>query len=173
MEIETKILGLDIRTFKKKLKELEKIYSGKNITIFFDNGALGKNCALRLRNFNNKRAELTYKGPKKKSKYKVREEINLHVDDFNACRHILNSSGFKEIEILKNRRESYDLILGKKSYHIDIDYYDGLEPFVEIEAKTEQELEYILDYLQISKDRLFNGSVHELRKLSHHKHKNL
>ena len=108
--------------------------------------------------------ELTYKGPVQKSKYKVREEINMKLDNFENAAKILANMGLKEGIFFEKYRESYELTLKGMTFHIDVDDYHKIPKFIEIETKDEDELRRVLEYFKIKDKNLFTKSLRELAK---------
>jgi len=158
-EIETKIIDIDVDAFRKKILKLgaKKIFDGMTRSKAFKLG----DRLLRLRDFGS-RVELTYKGPAIKSKYKVREEINLKLDNYDAAASILESIGFKDSVSFNKHRESYVMEIKNIEFHLDIDDFGVMPKFIEIETKTEEELRDILDYFGIGDKNLFSGSLNDL-----------
>lgn len=136
-EIEVKILEVNPRLMKRKLKELgaKRVFSGNMLAIYYDTKrkTIAKNAqVLRLRSKKNK-VELTFKTSEaSKSNAKVCEETECHVDDFKAMDKILRSLGFKAARVVRKHRLSFKL--DKLSFEIDT--YPGVPPLLEIEAST-------------------------------------
>ncbi|ACP38631.1 class IV adenylate cyclase [Saccharolobus islandicus] len=88
--------------------------------------------AVRIR-VNNKRIELTYKGPKLHSSLKAREEISIVVNDLNKTIELLRRIGFYPVITIKKTRINYL----DKSFIISLDLVENLGQFIEIEAISE------------------------------------
>jgi len=173
-EIEVKIINSDMKAFRRKILDLgaKKAFSGKVLSItldYKDERIKRKYSLLRLRSYDDNRCELTFKGPKEKSQYKIRREINLELQNFNDTLTLLKSIGLNVINKIYKFRESYVLELknGKKllKYHIDIDDYKIIPRFAEIEAKNIKDLVYLIRLLNVPKEKLYNGSTEDILKL--------
>ena len=173
-EIEVKIINSNMKSFRKRIIELgaKNIFKGKilSITLDYTDGCIKrKDSLLRLRSFGNDKCELTFKGPKETSQYKIREEINLELKNFNDTMTLLKSIGLNVTSKIYKFRESYLLEIknGRKvsKYHIDIDKYKIMPEFAEIEAKNIKELICLIHLLKIPKDKIYNGSTQDIIKL--------
>lgn len=162
-EIETKIINIDVEGFKKKIISLgaKPLFNGTTKSKAYKLG----DSLIRLRDFGEGHVELTYKGPALKSKYKVREEITLMVDDFERAVQILNHIGLKGAITFNKDRESYALEVEGIKFHVDIDDYKVIPKFVEIETKTEEDLKFLLKYFGIDDKNTFAGSFKDLLAL--------
>jgi len=125
--------------------------------------------ALRLRKEEG-RCILTFKGRRLGSGVKMREEVEVVVDDGGAAATILKRLGFEEaFMISKNRR-----IHALEGAEISLDSVDGLGEFVEIELilkdgvaieGMKEKLHDLAERLQIPKERLTTESYLELLAL--------
>ncbi len=143
-EIELKFLDIDKEEMAARLialgakKEFDSvaesiIFKGEG----FDPGDQSKKY-LRLRKVNSK-CFLTYKGPREDHHMKIREEIEAEVGDFEEVRKILAKIGFKERSCYDKKRAHFSL--GK--VHFEIDEYEGIPPFLEIETDSVEMMEKI------------------------------
>ena len=84
--------------------------------------------ALRLRR-ENQRSRITYKGPKLDQDTKMREEIELEVEDLERMSTLLERVGFRPfLKVVKRRR-----VLELEGVHFCLDRVEGLGDFVEME----------------------------------------
>lgn len=84
--------------------------------------------ALRLRRENG-RSRMTYKGPKLDPETKMREEIELEVEDLERMSTLLERVGFRPfMKVVKRRR-----VLELEGVHFCLDRVEGLGDFVEME----------------------------------------
>lgn len=84
--------------------------------------------ALRLRR-ENERSRITYKGPKLDQDTKMREEIELEVEDLERMSMLLERVGFRPfMKVVKRRR-----VLELEGVHFCLDRVEGLGDFVEME----------------------------------------
>jgi adenylate cyclase class 2 len=140
-EIEVKILDININLVRKKLKKLgAKLKFKGEMAIqmydFKDNRLFKKGVHLRLRKLGEK-VELCLKGKKEKSKFKIRQETEVMVDNFDNTDSILQSLGLVKVFEFKKHRESYC----KGPVKFEIDHWKSVPYFLEIEAPTEKQLE--------------------------------
>lgn len=84
--------------------------------------------ALRLRKEND-RTVITYKGPKLDRDTKLREEIELSVEDLERMSLILRRLGFRPVITIAKKRTVYEL----QGMHFCLDRLAGLGDFVEME----------------------------------------
>lgn len=133
-EIEQKYRVKNPMQIRAILKELgaKKIAGGSETNEFFDRqGSLSrKRIALRLRRFG-KKATLTLKGPRLRSRFTKRPEIEAPAD-YQPIKKILRLSGFRVIRRYQKDRELYRL--GKAL--ITLDWLRKFGWFLEIEAQA-------------------------------------
>ncbi len=134
-EIEQKYRLKDPKRIRAALKKMgaRKIAGGVETNEFFDRGKQlrQKRLVMRLRKYG-KKAVLTLKGPRLKSKFTKRMEIETPVDHI-LIRSILRLAGFKVIMRYKKERELYRL--GKNL--ITLDQLPRFGRFLEIEARPQ------------------------------------
>ena len=87
--------------------------------------------AIRLRRTGDGSVELTYKGPRRGGNAKIRYEVNIPIDpDFEKdVRSFLEHIGFSKSFRIVKRREIYLW----KNICINLDFVEGLGPYVELE----------------------------------------
>jgi adenylate cyclase class 2 len=113
-EIELKIKLRNPNEVRKKLNALGALKIGKfkEVDVFYDVGEAGllkSDECRRLRRTGNK-AVFTYKGRKTPDKkFKIREEIEVKVSDFEKTREILKKLGHKEGVSYEKIREIFEL----------------------------------------------------------------
>lgn len=154
-EIEVKFLNIDVKSMEKKLREVgakkifEKIYKRK----VFDYPDLRLNDAgawIRLRDEGD-RITLTFKqrvgvkGHNGKTNDKTMEEIEIEVNDFERAMEFLNKIGLKEKFYEENKRIRYEL----NNIEFDIDFWPGLEPYLEIEADSWKKINKAISLLNL------------------------
>lgn len=171
IEIEIKIKIADIEKIKKKIISLDfKLIEPKffEFNIIFDNDKKSlkrKNCLLRLRNKNTKNVLTLKKAPLKISdfsRYKIREEIEIEVTDFEKTKEILAILGFEIYFIYEKYREIYK----KKDIKIMIDQ-TPLGNFIEIEAQK-AEIDEVSQQLGFNKEHYINKSYYSLYRQQNH-----
>lgn len=101
---------------------------------------------LRIRSEGEK-TKLTFKEKISNEGVKIAEEIETSVSDLKKAESILNKLGLKEIKSTKKHRISYEL----NGARIELDKYDKIPIFLEIEAKNIEKIEEIAKLLGYSK----------------------
>jgi adenylate cyclase class 2 len=141
IETEIKIKIEDLSNIKRRIlnlgfKSIAKESFEHNIIFETKDRSLKKNhLLLRLRKYGDRNI-LTFKRPAKTSftkMYKVREEVETEVSDFNNTREILLSLGYEIVFIYEKYRE----ILEKGSIKVMLDH-TPIGNFIEVEASEEQ-----------------------------------
>ncbi len=131
-EVEQKYRIFRPAVIRKKLKALGARPIGKGLekNELWDlkNLVRRKGSVLRLRHFDGK-GLLTFKGPRLKSKFKKRVEVETVVDP-KAARALLFLLGFHPVAHYQKIREEYKL----GAAHVTLDHLGKLGWFVEIEA---------------------------------------
>jgi len=134
LEIEVKFFLTDIDLTRQQIQELNATFLSSvnetNIRYETEDCGLFKNKSLlRLRQAD--QVTLTYKAepPEKNSEFKIHQEYEVTVDDFEMMTNILVSLGFHPEQIYEKHRESYQL--GDTTLCLDIMPYGN---FLEIEG---------------------------------------
>jgi len=135
-EIEQKYRLKDPAKIRAILKKLgaKRIASGVEANEFYDHGNfLGKQkVALRLRRFGKGPAVLTLKGPRIKTRFTKRMEIETPVD-YASAKALLEFLGCQVLGQYSKRRELYKL--GKAS--VTVDFLEKFGWFLEIEGASQ------------------------------------
>ncbi len=161
-EIEVKFLNIDAVKIENKLKDIgaekvfEKLYRRK-VFDYPDLRLNNRGAWVRLRDEGDK-ITLTFKqrlGIKihdsKTILYSVTndegmEEIEIKVEDFEKTGQILTKIGLKEKLYEENRRIRYQL----NNIEFDIDFWPQLEPYLEIEAPSWEEIDKAVKLLGLN-----------------------
>ncbi len=97
--------------------------------------------AIRIRR-NGSDNHITYKGPKRATKSKVRKEIELAFASgqpaFDQLAEMLEILGFQLVRAVKKKRTPFTYLYQHKSFEIVIDEVEGLGTFIEIELLAEE-----------------------------------
>ncbi|MBI4146078.1 class IV adenylate cyclase [Candidatus Woesearchaeota archaeon] len=163
-EIEVKILNIDVSVFREKLAGLgaKRVFVGRLRTAVFDSsdGRLKKHGEfLRVRQ-EGELVHLCFKGKVVESKFKVREEVELVVSDWSSAVEFLSALGFVKVFEYEKHRESY--VLGGAK--VELDTYEGIPTYAEVEAPSESEVEKVVKLLGFSMAQTTNISASELLK---------
>jgi adenylate cyclase class 2 len=154
IEIETKIKVESLDEIAVRLDALgaKSLYELSQADTYFDNEAgtlFASDCGLRLRkqvDGENQKIILTYKGPKQKSHFKSRTEIEIEVNDFEVAAELLNALDFKKSLVFEKRRQVWQL----SDSAVCLDELPLLGSFIEIEASSEQAVADTLRKLQLA-----------------------
>lgn len=168
-EIEVKLRTDNLENISKKLIMLGAYPIGKytETDTFYDTpeGDLRKrDSALRIRTQKSHAnpAEvvylLTYKGKRLESPYKVREEIELKIEDSQKMDSILRTIGFVPIITYSKTRTRWQL----NECFIELDSLVDLGNFVEIEGPSEDAIKRILKLLSLEKAPKINKTYLEM-----------
>jgi adenylate cyclase, class 2 len=133
IELEIKMPCPDLKALERRLVEMGARLEGDldQEDVYFshpsrDFGATDE--ALRLRREND-RSRITYKGPKLDRDTKMREEIELELEDLARMSQVLERLGFIPHYRVVKRRRVYML----QGIHFCLDRVEGLGDFVEME----------------------------------------
>lgn len=94
------------------------------------------------------RTVLTFKGPRQRSEYKMREELQLEFPDTSSARSLLEAVGFVSWFYYEKIRETWRL----DTCEIVLDDLPELGLFVEVEAPTADEIESVMKKLKLKRE---------------------
>jgi adenylate cyclase class 2 len=154
VEIETKIKVESLDEIAVRLDALgaKLLYEVSQADTYFDDAAetlFASDCGLRLRkqvDGKNQKIILTYKGPRQKSHFKSRTEIEIEVSDFEVVAELLAALGFKKTLVFEKRRRVWQM----SECVVCLDELPLLGSFVEIEALGEEPITESLRKLQLA-----------------------
>jgi len=166
LEIEAKVKVESLDEIAVRLNELgaESLYEVLQTDTYFDDAAqtlFASDCGLRLRIQTTGQAQkiiLTYKGPRQKSHFKSRIEIEIEVSDFEVAAQLLNALGFKKALVFEKRRQVWQL----SDSAVCLDELPLLGSFVEIEAPGEEPIAEVLRKLKLADMSHINESYAHL-----------
>ena len=146
-EIEVKVLEINPEKIVAKLKELgaEKIESGLiHITAFDfpDDRLRNKGSYVRVRTFGH-RTELVLKKPIEQKDFKIMEEIETNVEDYDVTVKLFHTLGMKVFAKQEKYRASYRI--GKTRF--ELDKYPDIPWMLEVEAPTKDDVKKGLELL--------------------------
>ena len=148
-EIEVKILEIDKNTIINRLLELgaKRVFDGPMNSVYLDfkNELKSNGKMLRIRQKGDK-CIITLKIRKKDSEVKINDEYETEVKDFEETRQIFKNLGYKEFATDFRKRISYKI----KNSLVEIDLYEHIPPFLEVEAPNKDELKDIVKLLGFS-----------------------
>ncbi len=161
-EIEVKILEIDKEKLVARLLELgaEKIFEWHMKTIYLDSEeGLGKGKTFRIR-LKGEKCIITLKVRKEDREAKVNDEFETEVEDFEEVMKIFEGVGFREVSVDERKRVSYKL----KNSLVEIDVYDDIPPFFEVESPGKEEMKEIIKLLGFSMEQAKTWSRKEVLK---------
>jgi adenylate cyclase class 2 len=175
-EIEVKILDIDKRETEKKLLSAgaKKISEKEVETLFFDfkDFSIKKNKSLiRLRK-EKETCTLTFKKLIESKKAKVANEYEVIVSDIDNAKHILESIGLFVHAKMRKIRTSYIIYDTKFEFDKYLDEYDHIPEFLEIEAKSIEDIYKYVKLLGYEHDKCKAWSTYELIKYYSNKKRN-
>lgn len=146
-EYEIKILNINVKEIKKRLKKVGARFIAerhqKRFT--FNLNPPDRHKWMRLRDDGEKVTlavkEITQKG------IEGTKEVEVIVNDFEKTRFILKELGFKPKNYQENKRISYAL----GNVKIEIDFWPMLTPYLEIEGETKRAVEKTIEKLGFNK----------------------
>lgn len=147
IEFEATFSNIDKNDIRKKLKDLDATLVRKEFLQKRSTFHVPKECALekswlRVRDEDGK-ITLTLKSSGKQSSIEDQKEIELEVDNYKSAVLFLEKIGCKQKAYQETKREIWKL----NGVEIMIDEWPFLEPFVEIEGKSEDVVKDISEKL--------------------------
>jgi adenylate cyclase class 2 len=104
---------------------------------------------------------LTFKGPRQKSRFKMRAEWNVDVSDADAMTAILEAAGFRETFYYEKRRQMWR----DGACEVTLDLVPFLGWFVEVEGPSEEAIGKTVARIGLADSQVIaKGYVHLLAK---------
>ncbi len=155
-ELECKIRTESHAVVREKLTALEATYIGRvleeNRIFDREDGSLRHaGCGLRVRSIQvldgkGTGPSLTYKGPKTPSAFKLREEIEVEIDDAERMAELLQALGFSPRVVYEKRRESWQW----GGCRVELDELPSVGTFVEVEGPEESAIRTAMQALGLA-----------------------
>ena len=147
VEIEAKLKVDSNKAIERILPKLGARFSAsqKQTDYYFDDSKssfVKKDSCLRLRRQSVGSREiylLAYKGPKQKSNFKKRAEIEIEISDFEKTKTILQVLGYRQAIVVEKTRKLWKL----NRCLVSLDNVKGLGNFVEIEGPDNKKIEKV------------------------------
>jgi adenylate cyclase class 2 len=154
VEIEAKLKIDSLQEVENKLRQLgaEFLAEQMQTDYHFDdaNGTLTKtDRCLRLRlqrSDENEQFFLTFKGPKEKSNFKKRHEIQIEIEDADSMRKLLTALGYEMALSVEKKR----CLWKYGECEIALDELPLLGSFVEIEGPSDEEITKVQEILGLA-----------------------
>lgn len=143
-EIEAKLKVDSLQTVKRRLSKLGAEFLEEQLQIddHYDDVDMTLNKtgrALRLRRQlvgDSERFFITYKGPKQKSEFKKRQEIEFEILDGDSAQKLLSGLGYEKVLTVEKKRMLWRL----GDCEVALDHLPLLGEFVEIEGPDEAKI---------------------------------
>lgn len=150
IEIEERILEIDIEKVIKKLEELgaKKIGEWNQRRYVYDFTPKRENEWIRLRD-TGKEITLTYKNVEKNT-IDGTKELEISVSNFDETNELLNVLGYTSRAYQENKRIRYIL----NNIEIDIDSWPMIPTYMELEGSSIEEIKKLEDTLEIDKSKI-------------------
>lgn len=162
-EVELKFLNINVEDIKQKLSALgaKLLFDTRMESYsFFKDGFHSFDSSqkfLRIRKINDD-VILTYKDPANKNDMKVREEIEVKVDDYELALLLIEKLGFKKGKVFRKHRVHYEL----GSIHFELDTLDNIPTYLEIETQCEEDMINICARLDLDISLGKTGTIVEI-----------
>ena len=163
MEIEVKAKIDNVEEIKEKILVSGGILISKNLikdfSLDFEDGRLQKrDCVLRVRVFENGGGILTFKGPRKAGEqYKVREELEVRVDDGINVVKIFERLGFRVTFRADRIREIYEF--KDEKVRVMLDVFPEIGAFIEVEG-NKRGIEKVIKKLRMKREEFTALTLH-------------
>lgn len=168
LEIEAKVKVDLLEPIAQRLEQVDASFKHELLekdSYFIDSDRMvvKPGCGLRLRREKvngNERAVLTYKGPKKKTKFKTRQEIEVEVNDAAMAERLLVALGCYKKLTFEKKRKVWQL----QQCLICLDELPLLGCFVEVEGPDEAAISDVLKRIGLSGNEHINKGYAKLMK---------
>jgi adenylate cyclase, class 2 len=166
IEIEAKLKVDSLESVKERLEKLGASFEAEQQQrdFYFDdlNSAFAKSdSCLRIRQQRDNGGErifLAYKGPKHKSNFKKRAEIEIEVSNLEKTQKLLSALGYKESIVVEKKRNLWRL----GDCLVALDDVSDLGSFVEIEGSNDKKIAEVQKRLGLENLQHISKSYAEL-----------
>jgi adenylate cyclase class 2 len=166
IEIEAKLKVESHRNVAEKLRRCgaEFVADLRETDFYFDDSKstfVKRDSCLRLRRQSGKSGEkffLTFKGPKQKSNFKKRAELEIEVGDFNVTQKLLLVLGYKKAIVVEKKRQLWRL----GGCLVLLDSVKNLGSFVEIEGPNNRKIAKVQKRLELENLKHIKNSYADL-----------
>jgi len=163
-EIEIKLLDIDEKKLVQKLEELgaEKTQEVMLKVDWFSLPGIDKNNQpwfLRVRSYSTGKIEITWKGKHDNlGQARQVQEINLKVEDHDKTKMLFEAIGLEAYAHQEKKRISWKL----DKAQFDLDTYPKMNPYLEIEAGSEEEINSLIQKLDLEGKETWNDGERTL-----------
>jgi adenylate cyclase, class 2 len=156
VELEAKIKVDDFADVRRKLESAGAKFVADQFetNVIFDTedrSLLAEDKGLRVRSAKDEKTgasvcTVTFKGPRKHSAFKSREETEMKVEGFAPAVELLAALGFTQVLSFEKRRQSWEL----GGCKVELDELPHLGRFVEIEGTSERAIQKVQETLGLA-----------------------
>jgi adenylate cyclase class 2 len=164
-EIETKVLEVEEKEIEKKIKTLKAKKISKDLLVVDWYGPKGlthkgdDSYFLRVRSYSKGKIEVTNKWNKKIVGNTVQcNEVDVFVDSHEKMKSLFESIGLENYAHQEKKRVSWKL----GDIRFDLDVYPGMPAFLEIEARSEKEVNNVIKKLSLEIQETWNDGERTL-----------
>ncbi len=158
-EYEITVLDIDIKEIEKKLIEIGAVKEGeyfqKRKLYNFHEEYRGRFIRLRT---NGTKTTLTIKDKSAKKEIGSVKELEIEVSDFEKTNQIMNMLGYEHSMYQENKRTIYRL----GNVEFDIDTWPMIPTYLEIEGKSKEQVEEMIEKLGVDKKKLSLKNIKQL-----------
>lgn len=157
-EIEAKFININKDEIIQKLEKIgaKKAFDERLLRRYVYNLPIEKKGAWARVRDNGDKITMTYKRVVSESLDGV-EEVEIEVNDFDKARDFLRSIGLIEKSYQETKRIRYEI--KELNIEFDIDTWPGLEPWIEIEADSEEKVKEYAELLGFKWEEAMFGSA--------------
>ena len=150
-EIEIRLLNINKQEFINEIEKLGAVKQSEALQkrYVYDFSPIQENKWIRLRT-NGKKTTLTIKEIINKNAIDGTNELEIEVSDFNETNMMLQELGYNHRNYQENFREIYYL----NDVEISIDTWPLIPTYVEFEAKSENNIQSLLEKIEYDKSNL-------------------
>lgn len=150
-EIEIRLLNIDKEQFIKSIIDLgaKKVSESLQKRYVYDFNPIQENKWIRLRT-NGEKTTLTIKEIVDKNAIDGTNELEVIVSDFDSANSILEQLGY----IHRNYQENYREVYYLNDVEISIDSWPLIPTYAEFEAKSEKNIQSLLEKIEYDKNNL-------------------
>lgn len=163
-EVEAKLAVDDHDSIRDRLRSLDAKLLGRVLetnTLYDDEEKtlLASDSGLRIRQNNVLDGEakpdtLTYKGPRKPSAMKSRDEVEVVIQDAEVADELLGVLGYAPVLSFQKRRETWTL----RDCRVELDEVPHLGRFIEVEGPNTEAIESALEALELADREILTDS---------------
>lgn len=159
-EIEAKFYPVNIEEMRKSLREIGAVCVSPmrlmKRAVFDDQDNPQLPVAyIRVRDEGDKVTFSAKDYPDEEKGHKHQRELVVNVSEFDATVNLLKIIGLRQTNDQENKRETWKI----ENTEICIDVWPGLEPYIEVESDSIENLEKVAAMLPISKSKRYNGGL--------------